>query len=122
MLLEHLFHFADAVGSVFVFRFGLSVPADEEAKKKARVTRFGSDVKVDSLEEEKRKARAIRFAASSLDYNFCIRLIDVLSNGIWMSFWFLLLLRFYFMCCFAGFHNLHPMLFHRLMAREILSL
>lgn len=56
-------------------RFGLSASADEEAKKKARISRFGSDTKTDStktdskktdstktdsLEEEKRKARALR--------------------------------------------------------------
>ncbi|XP_021775330.1 protein MODIFIER OF SNC1 11-like [Chenopodium quinoa] len=54
-------------------RFGLSLSADEEAKKsadeeakkKARLARFGSDTKTDTLEEEKRKARALRFSQPS---------------------------------------------------------
>ncbi|XP_057983095.1 protein MODIFIER OF SNC1 11 [Malania oleifera] len=46
-------------------RFGLpvqSTPADEEAKKKARLARFAPASKTDSMEEDKRKARAIRFS------------------------------------------------------------
>ncbi|KAJ0244042.1 Protein MODIFIER OF SNC1 11 [Hirschfeldia incana] len=35
---------------------------EEEAKKKARLARFGKDTKVDSAEEDKRKARALRFS------------------------------------------------------------
>jgi len=34
---------------------------EEEAKKKARLARFGKETKVDSAEENKRKARALRY-------------------------------------------------------------
>ncbi|XP_034695057.1 uncharacterized protein LOC117921306 isoform X2 [Vitis riparia] len=46
-------------------RFGLpldSAPTDEESKKKARLARFASVSKTDTLEEDKKKARAIRFS------------------------------------------------------------
>ncbi|EHA8592218.1 protein MODIFIER OF SNC1 11-like [Cocos nucifera] len=48
-------------------RFGLTgySPADEGAKKKARLARFTQNPKPDALEEEKRKARAIRFPVTS---------------------------------------------------------
>lgn len=47
-------------------RFGLaSSSADEDAKKKARLERFGQSTNVDKGEEEKRKARALRFAETS---------------------------------------------------------
>ncbi|CAN0926759.1 Protein MODIFIER OF SNC1 11 [Linum grandiflorum] len=55
-------------------RFGLPVPAeptkpteptDAEAKKKARLERFGSIPKPNAAEEEKKKARALRFAQPS---------------------------------------------------------
>lgn len=50
------------------FRFGLaqSVPADEEAKKKARLSRFGAVPavpKANAQEEDKKKARALRCAS-----------------------------------------------------------
>lgn len=48
---------------VIVLRFGLpldSAPTDEESKKKARLARFASVSKTDTLEEDKKKARAIR--------------------------------------------------------------
>ena len=48
----------------YFVRFGLtpnSVPTDEDSKKKARLARFASVSKTDTLEEEKKKARAIRF-------------------------------------------------------------
>ena len=35
-------------------------PEGEEAKKKARLARFGNDTKVDYVEDDKRKARALR--------------------------------------------------------------
>lgn len=38
-----------------------STPADEEAKKKARLARFSPVSKIDPLEEDKRKARALRY-------------------------------------------------------------
>jgi len=42
-------------------RFGLASPSsDEEAKKKARLERFGQGTNVDKAEEGKRKARAAR--------------------------------------------------------------
>ncbi|XP_010490736.1 PREDICTED: protein MODIFIER OF SNC1 11 [Camelina sativa] len=56
-------------------RFGVS-PAtstaadnntEEEAKKKARLARFGKETKVDSAEEDKRKARALRFSKGASD-------------------------------------------------------
>lgn len=37
-----------------------STPAEEEAKKKARLARFAPASKADPLEEDKRKARALR--------------------------------------------------------------
>ncbi|KAG2245126.1 hypothetical protein Bca52824_093023 [Brassica carinata] len=40
---------------------------EEEAKKKARLARFGKDTKVDSAEEDKRKARALRFSKPASD-------------------------------------------------------
>ncbi|KAL2485276.1 Protein MODIFIER OF like [Abeliophyllum distichum] len=45
-----------------LLRFGIvqSAPADEEARKKARLARFGSVAKVDSAEEDKKKTRGIR--------------------------------------------------------------
>lgn len=44
-----------------IARFGLASPSsDEEAKKKARLERFGQGTNVDKAEEEKRKARAAR--------------------------------------------------------------
>ncbi|KAI4319526.1 hypothetical protein MLD38_033113 [Melastoma candidum] len=46
-------------------RFGTLVPStttDEEAKKKARGTRFSAGIKTDPQEEDKRKLRAIRFS------------------------------------------------------------
>lgn len=42
-----------------------SDPSDGEAKKKARLARFGSLPKTDSVEEDKKKARAIRLFSSS---------------------------------------------------------
>lgn len=44
-------------------RFGItqSTPAEEDEKKKARLSKFGSSSTVDLLEEEKKKARAIRY-------------------------------------------------------------
>jgi len=43
-------------------RFGLAVhsPTDEEAKKKARLERFGQQSKPNTSEEEKMQARASR--------------------------------------------------------------
>lgn len=47
-------------------RFGLaSSSADEDAKKKARLERFGQSTNVDKGEEEKRKARALRYECGS---------------------------------------------------------
>ncbi|EPS67233.1 hypothetical protein M569_07545, partial [Genlisea aurea] len=37
-----------------------SAPTDEEAKKKARLARFGSSPPADEVEEDKKKARALR--------------------------------------------------------------
>jgi len=49
-----------------IARFGLASPSsDEEAKKKARLERFGQGTNVDKAEEGKRKARAARFAETS---------------------------------------------------------
>lgn len=50
---------------IFSFRFGSvqSVSADEEAKKKARLSRFTAVAPVDPLEEEKKKARTLRSAS-----------------------------------------------------------
>ncbi|KAK6942873.1 hypothetical protein RJ641_028250 [Dillenia turbinata] len=50
-------------------RFGLSAEGqpeanDEDAKKKARLTRFAQVPKTDTVEDEKRKARAIRFSGA----------------------------------------------------------
>ena len=48
----------------FIFhpiRFGVLDNTEEEAKKKARLARFGKDTKVDSAEDDKRKARALRY-------------------------------------------------------------
>lgn len=45
-----------------ICRFGLPTPSsdDTEAKKKARLERFGQSTEVGKAEEEKRKARALR--------------------------------------------------------------
>lgn len=49
------------------YRFGVPASSstsdntEEDAKKKARLARFGKDTKVDSAEEDKRKARALRY-------------------------------------------------------------
>ncbi|KAJ4908889.1 Protein MODIFIER OF SNC1 11 [Raphanus sativus] len=40
---------------------------EEEAKKKARLARFGNGSKVDSAEDDKRKARALRFSKPASD-------------------------------------------------------
>lgn len=48
-----------------LLRFGItqSTPSEEDDKKKARLSRFGSakSSTVDPLEEEKKKARALRY-------------------------------------------------------------
>ncbi|CAN1775624.1 Protein MODIFIER OF SNC1 11 [Linum perenne] len=55
--------------------FGLPVqaePTDVEAKKKARLERFGSIPKPDAAEEDKKKARALRFVCKTF-FNFTHR-------------------------------------------------
>ncbi|KAL0709016.1 hypothetical protein Bca4012_015994 [Brassica carinata] len=55
-------------------RFGVTASSatkvdntEEEAKKKARLARFGNGSKVDSAEDDKRKARALRFSKPASD-------------------------------------------------------